>query len=425
MPDLDIPSLRPTRRPTGRQQLADMHTDARNPARDRKIVDPGCEPSRPPIRVAHCIHGLGLGGAQQVIRHLVGGSDRAAFRHWVYTPEAGVFRAPIEAAGAHVRIIERRLPKLDPFHVFDLARAMRADAIDVVHTHLFGDSLHGVLAARLAGRRPVVMTLHIGAEGPTPLQRRGYRWLLRRTAHNVACCESVGRSWRAAEGIVLDVIPNAIAAAAGPAPDAATRAGLKARLGLDPDAPIVAGVGRLVEQKGFDLLISAFARLDRPSRGATRLVLLGEGPLRKALEDHARREGVGERVLFAGVRPDARELMPAFDVLAFGSAFEGLPMALLEGMAAGCCIVGTDAPGILDAVTHEREGLIVPAGDVLRLQAALEQVLGNHALREQLGSSAHQRFLREFTADRLVARYEDAYRSVHRSDLGVQSRAIH
>ena len=104
------------------------------------------------MRIAHCIHGLGVGGAQQVVREITAGSDRSEFRYFVYCCVDGDTRPRIEETGATVRVLPRRLSKIDPAWVRGLARAMREDHVDLVHTHLFGDSLHGYLAARASGR---------------------------------------------------------------------------------------------------------------------------------------------------------------------------------------------------------------------------------------------------------------------------------
>lgn len=363
------------------------------------------------MNIAHCIHGLGLGGAQKVIKAIVQGGGAGDFRHFVYSPQDGVLREEIEHAGALVRILPRRLPKLDPFWVFALAGAMRIDRIDVVHTHLFGDSLHGYLAARLAGGIPVVMTLHIGAEGQTRLQRLGYRWLLGRTTHNIACTTSVGRSWSYVRRDV-QVIPNGIEVPATTGGGGLTAQDAKARLGIGADTQVIGAIGRLVEQKGFDVLISAFARVANARDNHVRLVFIGDGPLRAELRRQAESDGVGHLVVFAGFRSDVADLLPAFDVVAFSSNFEGLPIALLEAMAAGRCIVGTDAPGIVDAVSAESEALIVPIGDVAALSAALVRALTDAELRQRLGEAARQRFVCEFTAERMVASYETVYREL-------------
>jgi glycosyltransferase involved in cell wall biosynthesis len=373
----------------------------------------------PPIRVAHCVHGLGLGGAQKVIASIVRSTDPASFRHVVYSCDDGIHRAEIEAAGATVRIVPRRIPKLDPGWVVTLARAMRRDAVHLVHAHLFGDSLHGYLAARAAGGLPVVMTLHIGVEGCTPLQRRGYRWLVARAAATVACSQSVARSFGALMGPawpVLPVIANGIDGvpdAPLPPPERATR---RARVGVPPDELLFAVIGRLEEQKGHRHLLAALAALVHEHGVAATLLVLGDGSLRESLEAQARAERVEGRVVFAGLRPDVTELLPAIDVVVFSSLFEGLPVALLEAMAAGRCIVATDVPGIVEAARPEREAVVVPIGDVQGLTAGLLRVARSPELAARLGEAARRRFAAEFTAARMAERYAALYEDVLTAD---------
>jgi glycosyltransferase involved in cell wall biosynthesis len=358
-------------------------------------------------RIAHCIHGLDLGGAQQVVRHVVQGSARAGFAHLVYSPVGGVFAGEVAAAGAAVHVLPRRLPKLDPGWVLTLARRMREDGVELVHTHLFGDSLHGYLAARRAGGLPVVMTLHNVAGFHSRLQRLGYRWLLPRVARAVACTEAVRRSFVAELGgrpAALETIANGIAAAPAGGGEREAAAG-------PGGEPLIAGIGRLVEQKGFVHLIDALARLRRDGLAA-RLLLLGEGPLRADLEARAAAAGVADRVSLPGFRADVQGLLATVDVVAFSSLDEGLPMALLEAMAAARCVVATDVGGVGDAVRHEREGLLVPPRDPASLAAALARVLRDGELRRRLGAAAERRFRERFTAERMAEAYARLYREV-------------
>jgi glycosyltransferase involved in cell wall biosynthesis len=362
------------------------------------------------MRVAHCIHGLGLGGAQEVIRQLVAGRSDG-FRHLVYSCEDGILLPRVAAAGARVRVLPRRLPKLDPGWVVRLARAMRADRVDLVHTHLFGDSLHGFLAARAAGPLPVVMTLHSQPGLSTPLQRAGYRWLAARVDQVVACGASVAQAfagWRTVRPLRTIANGIAVSAASDPAPDELARR--RAELGLPPQALLFAAVGRLVPVKGYHHLLAALAAA-RPALPAdARLVLIGDGPQGAALRAQAAAAGLGGQVLFAGARDDAAGWLAAADVAVFSSTSEGLPMALLEAMAAARCIVATALPGIAEAVSEERQALIVPPGDVRALSAALVRVAADSQLRRRLGDAARTRFLAAFTAPRMVAAYEAVYR---------------
>jgi len=365
------------------------------------------------MRVAHLIHGLGLGGAQQVIRFLVAARS-PGFEHFVYSCHGGVFERPIAAAGATVRIVPRRLPKLDPFWVLALARQMRRDRIEVVHGHLFGDSLHGYFACRLTGLLPMVMTLHNSADARTGLQLRGYRYLLGGRTLPVACAEFVRQSFVEQHGevarrlvTIANGIPDRPAAAAGER--AGRRAALAAELGLPPGGVWLATLGRLAEQKGYEVLLAALALLP-PQTPDWRLALLGDGKLRPELEALAARLGLAGRVAFAGFREDAAALLPAFDAVVFSSHFEGLPIALLEAMAAALPVVSTAVGGIPAALEDEREVLLTPPRDPPALAAAIARLLGDGELRRRLGAGARQRYEREFHADAMARRYEASYR---------------
>jgi glycosyltransferase involved in cell wall biosynthesis len=364
-------------------------------------------------RIAHCIHGLGLGGAQRIVEQLVTGCG--GFRHFVYSPTDGVFRDGIEQAGATMRIVHRGLPKLDPIWVLKLSRAMRRDGIDLVHGHLFGDSLHGYLSARVAGGVPMVVTLHSTLEYSTTLQRLGYRWLLPRCDAVVTCSEAVRRSFvtgRVVPEHAVTTIHNGVPDPMKGPGDPGSRDAIRRELGLDPSTTVIATIGRLEPEKGQAYLLQAFARLAREVSPPPRLVFLGDGSLRDGLCAEARDMGIAPLVLFAGFRPDVTRLLPAFDAVVISSVFEGMSVAMLEAMAAGRCIVATDIPGVIEAVREGREALLVPVRDVAGLAEALRRVASDPALRERLGAAARQRFLGLFGPGRMVTAYGNLYRTI-------------
>jgi glycosyltransferase involved in cell wall biosynthesis len=175
----------------------------------------------------------------------------------------------------------------------------------------------------------------------------------------------------------------------------------------------------MVHQKGLSDLITAFAMLTRSAdRPRVQLLLLGDGPLEGDLRRQAQRQGVSGHVIFCGFRPDVVGLLPAIDVIAFSSLYEGLPIALLEAMAAGRCIVATDVPGIGDVLTNGDDALIVPAHTPSALCAALARVVTDSAARSRLGIGAYRRFSEQYTADRMVVAYERIYRELARAGQG-------
>jgi len=365
------------------------------------------------VPIAHVIHSLGLGGAQQVVKYLVSHGDKARFEHRVYAGSSGVFHPEIEAAGAEVTIAQRYLAKVDPLWIAKLVKLLRRDKIQLVHTHLFGDSLHGTIAARWAGRIPVIVTIHNSLVDFSAVQRAGYKWMLPRAARVVACSESAGESFHAlVDASMIDVIPNGLDPAAVPAVTDATVRVARDALGVPRDSVLLGAMGRLVPQKGFSFLLSAFRSLVDRARFDVRLVLLGAGPNEEMLRRQAADAGIADRVSFLGFRSDARALMLGFDVLVFSSLYEGLPIALLEGMAARRCIVSTSAPGLAEVLTDGEDALLAAPRDAQSLAEALLRAVGDADLRRRLGDAAHRTFLARYTVERMVSRYESLYREI-------------
>jgi glycosyltransferase involved in cell wall biosynthesis len=151
-----------------------------------------------------------------------------------------------------------------------------------------------------------------------------------------------------------------------------------------------------VEAKNYRLAIRALD--DVPD--AT-LALLGEGPLHTALEREAEQAGVADRVVFAGLRHDAREIIGAADAVVIPSRVEGLPLVALEALAAGTPIVATDVRGLRELLTDGETALLVPPGSAQPLAAALRRVLDDDALAAQLGA-AGLRLAAEHTEERMV-----------------------
>ena len=364
------------------------------------------------MRVAHLIHGLGLGGAQQVIKFIVQERRAEDFEHLVYSCHGGVFQEQIEEVGGKVKILPRRIPKLDPFWVRSMAKAMVEDRVDIVHGHLFGDSLHGYLAAKRAKRLPMVLTLHNSTDARTGLQLRGYRWLLSGDTVAVACAEFVRTSFidtmgSAAQGV--RTISNGIAFdEQGPRADRSELA----ELGLRPEAVIFATIGRLEEQKAYPVLFQALRELVDHTQTDFQVVMFGDGSLRQDLERLRLDLGLEKHVQMAGFRKDITRWLPAVDSVVFSSIFEGLPIALLEAMATRRAVVATRVGGMPGALEADRDALLVPPRDPQALAQAMGRIIDEPDLRQQLGESARARFEAEFTAQTMTRRYEDLYREV-------------
>ena len=216
--------------------------------------------------------------------------------------------------------------------------------------------------------------------------------------------------------------------------DGAESGEFRRRHGIGAGEFVLASVGRLVPIKNLDLLLRSFAALvSRRPQLAMRLVLVGDGELRGSLEETARRLGIADRAIFAGVQPDCLPLYRDFDLLAITSNNEGTPLAMIEALSQGCAVVSTEVGGVVDLMggVQAREGRIkicergvmVPAEDSESLQRAVECLMADAALRRQT-AEAGRAFVRHwYSAQRLAGEMESLYVELLEGEPGVAGHA--
>ena len=178
---------------------------------------------------------------------------------------------------------------------------------------------------------------------------------------------------------------------------------------------MIGTVARLVPQKAVGDLIEAVARIALALEGSSAmpiLVVVGDGPMRADIERRARTGAGGARVLLLGERGDVPQILPAFDVFALSSHWEGEPIALLEAMAAGLPCVATATEGAREILGDDSSsGHLVPVGDVDRFADALASLLRDAGARKALGAAARDR-VRSRTPEAQAARLADVYRQI-------------
>jgi glycosyltransferase involved in cell wall biosynthesis len=355
------------------------------------------------LQVVHVINNLVVGGAERFLVQLVRAQTKLGWDPAVATlVQPNPLAGELERLGIpHWSCGRSRLN--DPRLVLDLRAVLRRHHPDVVHTHLFYADAFGRVAARLAGVPAIVTTEH-STEGGLLSRRRlaGMRATAGLADRIVAVSEPVRQSAALRLGVPverIDVIPNGIDLEAWAGFEARARAA-RAATGRDV---VVGCVGRLVEAKGYDLLLEALAQLEPPR---PRLVVAGDGPDRAELEARAARLGIAADVEWLGFRPDVPALLASFDVFAMPSRWEGHSVALLEAMAAGCACLGSDIPEIVETLGDA--GLCVEAGSVAALAAGLRQLAASPERRAELGRAAEHR-VRRFSIDSAAQRYADVY----------------
>lgn len=368
------------------------------------------------LSIVHILDPAPAGGLESVVHGLACGQLRGGHRVRVLAPrsaqgEEHPFLEPLRRAGV-------------PFDLLDLpprgylaerrrvAELLRQHRPHVVHTHGYRPDLLDAGVARALGI-PVVTTVHGSSKmgGVTRL----YEWMqwraFRRFDRVVAVSRPLGASLEAA-GVParrISVIPNALAGG-GERPG---RAAARAALGVeDGGAPLIGFVGRLIPAKGADLFLEALAAVrDLPWRAS----VIGDGGDRPMLEALAARLGIADRVRFHGAVDGAGALFAAFDLFVLSSRTEGTPMVLLEAMDARVPVVATRVGGVPDVV-GPREALLVPALDVPALSAAVRGALGDGGAARARAEEAARRVAGEFGAERWLARHEDVYRGIQRTE---------
>jgi glycosyltransferase involved in cell wall biosynthesis len=202
----------------------------------------------------------------------------------------------------------------------------------------------------------------------------------------------------------IQVVPNGVAVEEFEQVDAAAVQELRP---LQSKWPVVLSVARLDEQKGQRYLLEAASYVPR-----TLFVFLGDGPDRSRLEAQAVERRLATRVMFPGQRRDVAVWLAACDIFVLPSLWEGLPLSILEAMAARKPVIATAIGGTPEIVAHRRTGLLVPAANSMALANAIRQLLSDAPLAERLAAAGHARVKQEFSIEIMTERVTSIYDQV-------------
>lgn len=374
------------------------------------------------LRIAQIVTAMDCGGVPDHIVNLARGLSQ---RHdvTVICREADEqYAIALAAAGIEVvHIPFKRAPNpLADIRTFRLlVKLLRERRFDVVHTHRSKAALLGLIAARMAGVPVAVNTAHMFGFMILPhALGRGVFWLYDKLLFAFAADAVI---------TVSDSIRSAVIAG-GVVPARKTHRvyygieyshflptldpiGVRKSVGVDPDATVIIVVARHVPQKGLDMMLAAAAEV-AASQPEARFLLVGDGPLRSGLEEQARNLGIEDRVIFLGARSDVATLLQIADIFALSSVAEGLPIAILEAMAAGKPVVSTGVDGVPEAVLDGVTGFVIRSRNPSEMATAFKQLIADPALRRRMGSAGRLRLEQEFSVERMTANMEALYRDV-------------
>lgn len=350
---------------------------------------------------------------------------RAAGFDVVGVSAPGPFVDEVTARGVRHVALDNATRAMDPTSdaraLLELIRLFRDLRPTIVHTHNPKPGLYGRIAARAARVPVVVNTVHgLYATSDDRLRKRAVVYGLERIASCASDAELIQnvedlgllRSLLRVPTSKLTLLGNGVDLARfNTARSAELRQAVRAELGIDDEAVVVGAVGRLVEEKGYRELLTAWAQVSAAHPDAV-LVVVGPHDAQKAdaLDPDLVRSAEERGVRFLGMRDDVERLYCAMDVYVLASHREGFPRSAMEAAAAGLPIVATDIRGCRQVVSDGRNGLLVPVRDAEALGAAIGGLLADPSKRSAFGAAGAERAVEEFDQEAVIATTLATYR---------------
>lgn len=364
--------------------------------------------TKEPYHILRVITWMPRGGIERRLVELLPRLNEPPFRvSLVCIRRRGPLADDLEQAGVPVSVVPLR-SRLDPRGLRALAHWMRKEHIDLVHSHMYRSNVPSTIAAKLSGVRHTLCQVHNVDTWETNRQRMMDRWLLRWRSAMLAVSENVK------DDIVsklncpperIRVIYNGIDTNKFGNVQANPQWNLN--LDIPKDYFVIVMLARLVEQKRHTRLFQALQRI-RNELPPTKVVLVGDGKLRHALEQEVEERRLTDMVLFAGHRTDIAQILESATLSVLTSDKEGFSNAIVESLAAGVPVIATDVGGNREAIVDGECGFIIHPDDITGLAQALKTILTNDTLRQKMSTAAQQRAQR-FSLDQMLSETRKIY----------------
>lgn len=370
-------------------------------------------------KIAHITLRMEPGGIEQLIVNFARNVDADQFEIKVYCLDGGgVLLNDIHAIGFESAVLNRQ-PGFDWRLIRSLARLLHRDGMDIVHSHNEGAHFYGALAARLARVKGVITTEHSRnyIEDRLVVRRMEKRVLSMITDRWICVSRELADISVHEDGLSpqkVTVLTNGIDIDRFiPPPDAeAVLAALREEIGLSPADKLVLMVARLHPIKNHDLLIRALETL-KGVMDDVHLLFVGDGELKNDLMALADSLGVRERVHFLGYRPDAERFLWLSDIFVLCSRTEGMPLSLLEALAAKTPVLITEGANRAGLIADGVNGKVV-AGDAAALAGGMREILQSPEVWRARSEEAFAVVQQRFSLKSMVRGYEAVYRKLLR-----------
>jgi glycosyltransferase involved in cell wall biosynthesis len=375
-------------------------------------------------KVLFAITGLGVGGAEWQLIALAQRFHALGAEMTVATLiEPGQLKSELDRLGIPVISLGMKRGIPGPGAILKLARLIKREQPDVVHSHMFHANIVARMSRLLWRKIPLVCTIQnvneISSRSNKWNQKTwrddAYRWTNGLASITTAICEAAVKRYvevGAFKGNEIVCVPNAISVSKfARNPEIGAR--LRSELGLE-NKIVGLMVARMEPPKDQALLLRAWAEAAK-KRPDLHLVLVGDGPARTGLEKLAVELGITEKVSFMGIRKDVSAFMSMADFFLLITIMEGLPLSILEAAAGSLPVIGSNTGGVPEAVMEGASGYVVPPGDLPKLTGAILRMASlNSAERTAMGAAGHELICKRFDLDVVVKRWLEIFADVRK-----------
>lgn len=371
------------------------------------------------MKILHLITGLKVGGAESALYNLLHQLKyEPNHEHYVAYFYPGPNVARIESLGIPTFQIKGLVHKYDPIAYWRLKQLIKQINPDIIHSALWSANIIGRLIAHRL-KIPIICDLHSNMEHDGTLRFFLERFFLDKAQQYIAVSKTAHSGFmKAASHIITDkqssvhnkiqIIQNGINFEQT-RDRAFSNPKQKVDLGFAKTDFVVGAVGRLEPIKSYDLLIKAFALIQKEKKHL-KLCIIGDGSEKEKLKILCDTLGITEHVHFAGQRTDALSFYPLFDCFALSSVSEGLSIALLEAMSCELPVITTHRFATHEVIDHDKNGLLVPVNNPKKLACAILKLYQNPDLRKQMG--AHNTHLARTTLN--ITQTGGAYKKIYK-----------
>jgi sugar transferase (PEP-CTERM/EpsH1 system associated) len=362
------------------------------------------------IKILHVLPSLEIGGMENALIHLINGLDSAIFENFIYCFDSLHEKEPLQDRLQNPDIPIFKFYKgngVDYGLPWRISRTLKKENIDIIHTRNFAALLYGAVASRFAATHCVISDIrgHLPEEQGVKAKRLSFLISQFVTVSN-DIRKLMLETFKIPENKIRTIYNGVAENHLNPLVVSARK-----QLGLGPENFIIGTVGRLEPVKDYGTLVRASQPILRENPAA-RLLFVGDGSQRPALEKLARELEISNQTIFTGYQQDVNPFIEAIDVFVLSSVSEGISNVLLEAMSNFVPVVATAVGGNPEVVVDKETGFLVPGGDVLAMTEKIQRLQRSPGLRQKLGQAGFRVVQQRFSMQQMIAAYQDLYISL-------------